>query len=168
MKMKTKIILFIGVLAAAVLVFLVQYEFQLNTSIEIQAEDSVVWDNLTDLQAYPTWNPFILQASGTLTPGGELKITLQGCDSDPMSFQPTLLEVRENRELRWKGKLLLPGIFDGEHIFQIIPQAGGGVLFVQQENFRGFLVWFMRGMLEDSTRCGFTSMNQALKTLSEG
>ena len=38
-----------------------------------------------------------------------------------MTFRPTVLAVNPGRELRWRGQLLLPGIFAGEHSFLIEP-----------------------------------------------
>ena len=34
-----------------------------------------------------------------------------------MTFKPVLLTVKPARELRWRGSLVLPGVFDGEHSF---------------------------------------------------
>jgi len=36
-----------------------------------------------------------------------------------MTFRPTILKAEPERELRWLGRLLLPGLFDGEHVFEI-------------------------------------------------
>ena len=42
-----------------------------------------------------------------------------------MTFAPTVIRAARNQELRWLGRLLLPGVFDGEHSFQLSPTAGG-------------------------------------------
>jgi hypothetical protein len=34
-----------------------------------------------------------------------------------MTFKPTILTLESNKEFRWKGKLGITGIFDGEHYF---------------------------------------------------
>jgi hypothetical protein len=57
-----------------------------------------------------------------------------------VTFKPTVLAVEANRELRWLGRLLVPGVFDGEHSLRIEPLEGGGSRFVQSERFTGVLV----------------------------
>jgi hypothetical protein len=85
-----------------------------------------------------------------------------------MRFRPTLLAVSPMRELRWKGKLVLPGVFDGEHYFQLENAPNGGVLFRQGEKFTGLLVPLFRKSLDGATKQGFVAMNEALKREAEG
>ncbi len=65
------------------------------------------------------------------------------------------------------GRLRLPGLFDGEHIYEIAPLAESGVRFVQREEFRGVLVPLRWKSLETNTRQGFEAMNAALKKRAE-
>jgi hypothetical protein len=58
-----------------------------------------------------------------------------------MILRPRLITVSPNRELRRIRHLLLPGIFDGDHDFQIVPLTGDRVKFVQGEKFSGILAW---------------------------
>ena len=85
-----------------------------------------------------------------------------------MNFRPTVLAVIPNQELRWLGRFLLPGIFDGEHYFQISRLAAGRVRFTQGERFSGVLVPFARASLDGGTKAGFLAMNRALKARAEG
>ena len=80
-----------------------------------------------------------------------------------MTFKPTLIKVEPNRELRWLGRLGMPGLFDGEHIFTIEPLEANRVKFIQREEFSGILVWLILRLVGDNTRRGFEVMNQALK-----
>ena len=77
-----------------------------------------------------------------------------------------VLAAEPNRELRWVGRLLVPGLFDGEHLFLIEPVEATRVRFVQRERFGGILVPFTRKMLA-ATRTGFEHMNLALKSRAE-
>lgn len=83
-----------------------------------------------------------------------------------MTFKPTVQTVDTERELRWRGHLGLPGIFDGEHSFRLEPMVNGGTRFTQAERFRGVLVRLFGGTIE-KTRLGFEEMNQALKQRAE-
>ena len=77
------------------------------------------------------------------------------------------MKKEPDRELRWLGHFLIPGLFDGEHICTIEPLEAGRVRFVQRENFTGLLVpLFMRRMEKDTKR-GFEEMNRALKARAE-
>ena len=79
-----------------------------------------------------------------------------------MTFRPTVLCVAPERELRWLGRLIVPGLFDGEHRFLIEPLEAGRSRFIQSERFSGLLVPLAGGGLE-KTAAGFEQMNVALK-----
>ena len=85
-----------------------------------------------------------------------------------MSFKPRVIRVEPNREFRWLGHFLMPGIIDGEHIIEIEPDGDASCRFVQREEFRGLLVPLMLLMVRKSTERWFNEMNQALKTRVEG
>jgi uncharacterized protein YndB with AHSA1/START domain len=55
---------------------------ELTAEIEIAASPDRVWEVLTDLDAYPAWNPFIRRASGELREGARLEVVIQPPD-DP-------------------------------------------------------------------------------------
>jgi hypothetical protein len=84
-----------------------------------------------------------------------------------MTFRPTVVTVEPARELRWLGRLLIPGLSDGEHRFEIHPLGPGRVRFVQQERFTGVLVPLFARNLDDHTVRGFNAMNAALKSRVE-
>ena len=140
---------------------------ELHSEIEIQASAERVWQVLTDFSSFPQWNPFIRRASGIVRVGERLEVTIQTSGASEMTFRPTVLIAEPNRELRWLGRLLIPGLFDGEHIFAIEPLGAHQVHFVQREIFRGLLVPLFARRLDTDTRRGFEEMNQALKVRAE-
>jgi hypothetical protein len=141
---------------------------RVETEIEIRASAERVWELLTEFASYPRWNPFVRSIEGELIVGQNLSVLIQPPGSGGMRFRPTLLTVSPTRELRWKGKLLLPGVFDGEHYFKLETAPNGGVLFRQGERFTGLLVPLFRKSLDGATRQGFIAMNEALKREAEG
>ena len=142
---------------------------QIRTEIEIGAVPEQVWKVLTDFAAFPTWNPFMRSAEGELKTGARLKVYIRPKNGMGMTIKPTVLKAEPNHELRWLGRLLMPGLFDGEHFFIIEPLGEGQVRFVHGERFTGILIplLVLMGLFKNTLR-GFEEMNQALKVRAEG
>jgi hypothetical protein len=140
---------------------------ELQREIDIDAPPERVWSVVTDFDAYPEWNPFIRRIGGELREGARLEVRIQPPGARAMTFMPRVRAVDPNRELRWLGRLLVPGIFDGEHRLRIEPLGSGRTRFIQSERFSGVLVPLVKGSLE-KTAAGFEQMNAALKARVEG
>ncbi len=134
----------------------------IKTQISIDATPEKVWQILTDFDKYPDWNPFILSLTGVMETGQKINIKLAD-----MSFNPTILKFEKNKEMRWIGKLLFKGLFDGEHSFIIEDNKDGTVTFKHEEIFNGLLVGPFSKKLDTQTKQGFEMMNQKLKELAE-
>jgi hypothetical protein len=142
---------------------------ELRTDIEIAASPERVWRELTDFASFPEWNPLLRAASGEIREGQQIRVTLNA-GKRAMTIKPRLLRVVPNRELAWRGSLPVPGMFTGEHIFEILesePIDGGRVRFRHREKFSGLLVPLLSRMLDGDTRRGFEAMNLALKARAE-
>lgn len=136
------------------------------TSIEIDTTPEKVWSVLTDHEAYPQWNPFIQSISGPLRIGEKLSISIRPPGGRTMTFRPVLLVVDPGRELRWQGRLVLPGIFDGQHFFRI-SKGKGRTMFEHGEQFEGLLVAALSSTRLAQIEHGFMLMNEALKARAE-
>ena len=135
---------------------------EIRTEIEIDAPTSAVWDVLVDTSRYGDWNPFIRRLEGELREGARLEVEIAPPGARGMTFKPTVLEADAGRELRWLGRLLVPGLFDGEHRFGLEALPDGRTRFVQSERFSGILVPFLGKGLR-RTQAGFGQMNEALR-----
>lgn len=140
---------------------------EIITEILINATPEKVWHILTAFDRYSLWNPFIVSLTGNVEKGSRIQVILRPPGKKEMVFTPQVLVFEKNTEFRWLGKLFLPGIFDGEHIFRLIDNGNGTTTFIQQEKFRGFLVPFLTKMLDQNTRKGFEEMNHILKEQAE-
>jgi hypothetical protein len=138
----------------------------LRREIEIDAPSSRVWQVVSDFESYPDWNPFIRSISGRRERGAKLEVRIAPPGGRPMTFRPKVQSLEEGRELRWLGRLLVPGLFDGEHRLLVEPLDPNRSRFVQSERFSGLLVGLLRGVLE-RTEAGFEQMNRALKQRAE-
>ena len=139
----------------------------LKTEIIIDTPSEEIWAVLMNHEAYPEWNPFIKKISGSTKPGDYLETTLQTAGNDPMNFKPVVLKNQFNEEFRWKGKLGMKGIFDGEHYFILEEITPNKTRFIQGEKFTGLLSGLLMKMIGEDTTQGFISMNKALKTRVE-
>lgn len=134
----------------------------LHTEIEIEATPEAVWAVLTDLAAYPDWNPFITSSTGDVVKGAKLVNRLEPPGGRAMTFKPTVTAAERPRVFEWLGRLGVPGVFDGRHRFELVP-TDDGTRLIHTEHFSGVLVPFMKRSLDTHTRAGFEAMNTALK-----
>ncbi|MEO7032891.1 MAG: SRPBCC domain-containing protein [Polyangiaceae bacterium] len=139
---------------------------EIRTELEIAAPASHVWRILTDFPRYGEWNPFITEIAGELAVGRKLRLRLSLPEGRDLQIRPQLLRCDENRELCWRGHLLFPGLFDGQHFFRLEAVGEERTRFVQAENFSGVLVRFSGRTITRAAR-GFVYMNQALKRRAE-
>ena len=73
----------------------------------------------------------------------------------PITFRPVVLTATPWPELRWRGRLLMPGLFDGEHAFQLELLSTAGCRLYHTEHFSGLLVGVVGGSFLDAAREGF-------------
>ena len=137
--MKKALYIFAGSITLLYLVGTVVTQ-NLHTEIDIDASPEVVWNHLIDVEQYPAWNPFIKNVTGTINEGAQIATTIQSPGQDPMDFTPTLLVVEPAKELRWLGRLGIPGLFDGEHYFILESISENETKFIHGENFSGLVM----------------------------
>jgi len=135
---------------------------EIRSETVIGGTPTQVWNVLSDFSRYSEWNPGFEKAEGRAEVGQTLHLTFAKEGGRGMTMHPTVLVADPGRELRWLGRLWIPGIFDGEHCFEIQETELGRVRFVQRERFRGVLVPFLRKMIEVDTLGMFEKVNAAL------
>ncbi|GHU41676.1 hypothetical protein FACS1894111_04320 [Clostridia bacterium] len=137
---------------------------QIETEIQISATPNIVWRILTDFSSYPNWNPFIQWIKGEVKEQNHISIRVVPTGSKGMTFNPIVLSVVENKEIKWLGSAFFKGLFDGEHNFVIQGNEDGTTTFAQREYFSGIFV----GLFDTkNTETGFYAMNRKLKELAE-
>lgn len=137
------------------------------SEITIKASPEKVWQEFTNFENYPDWNPFIKSLKGKPIVGNKIEVLLAPPEKKGMTFKPKVLVFDSTFQLTWIGKLFIKGIFDGEHTFLIKDNKDGTTTFIQFERFRGILIPFLKKMLNENTLKGFNHMNDALKKRCE-
>src|SRR5688572_19707785 len=110
----------------------------IRTEIVINAPKEKVWDILTNFPAYANWNPFIIHIAGALKTGSKVSVHMLA-NGKKYKFKPKLLKVIPNQYFDWMGSMLVKGIFDGHHYFEIEEITPNQVNLRQGENFSGIL-----------------------------
>ncbi len=140
---------------------------ELTSEIEIDASPETVWQVLTDFDSYSEWNPVEIEMKGRPVEGTILEHTSKLPGSSPMTFRPTIVEVRPNEVLQWDGRLFLPRLFDVRHRFALQSIGDARTRLRQSEQFRGLLIPFVGGTLR-KTQEAFGIANNAIKARAEG
>jgi hypothetical protein len=140
---------------------------EIKTEILIDATPEKIWAILTNFEDYANWNPFIKSIQGKVEIGSKIMARIEPPQSKGMTFYPKVLAYETQKEFRWLGHLFFPGLFDGEHIFELIEHSNGTTTFIQREKFNGILIPLFKKMLDNNTIAGFNLMNAKLKELAE-
>jgi len=139
---------------------------KIETEILINASKNQVWKALMSHQSYEIWNPFIKSIKGSPIEGNQIEVTMEIEGRKPMAFKPEILINKIQSEFRWKGKMFVKGLFDGEHYFKL-EESKNGTKLIHGEIFSGMLVGVVLKSIEENTLKGFQAMNEALKNLIE-
>lgn len=126
-----------------------------------------IWNILTNFDEYELWNPFMTKVQGDAKLGAKIKVQIRTKSKKQRIYHPIITRFEINKELRWKGKSFLPGIFDGERIFLIEKSADNKIAFYHKELFSGLGVKLVGNKLDENLSEGFEKMNQALKKRAE-
>lgn len=135
---------------------------KIETTLIIPASTQQVWSVLMDYTSYPQWNPFIIKISGKTEVNQTLQVTISPKPNNTMDFTPTVLKNDITQEFRWKGKLWVDGIFDGEHYFILESLGDHQTKFIHGEQFTGLLAAPLFKLIKENTKKGFEAMNLKL------
>jgi len=137
----------------------------ISREVRIEAAPDVVWGQAANFEKYGEWNPFFTSIEGKLAPGEKVRVTMQPVGKKKQSFSPKILSVEPGTGWVWRGRLGIPGLFDGRHTFTMQRTGDGAVVFRQEERFSGILVPFVgfRPYIQ-----GWERMNEALAERAEG
>lgn len=139
----------------------------IETNIVIDSTPEKIWDVLTNFEEYELWNPFMTKVVGNAILGSKIEVNIKTISGKNRSYYPIITKCEINKELRWRGKSFLPGVFDGERVFVLEKSDDDKVSFSHKEIFSGLGVKLVGNKLDENLREGFVRMNEALKVRAE-
>ncbi len=133
----------------------------IDTHIDIDAPPCAVYETVAAFERYPEWNPYHIRVAGSGVVGEPLEVRVARPDGVAVDVpHVTLLEAKPCHALVWGGGV--PGIFRGEHRFDLRERDGGGTHMSHTEVFSGLLIGFADLPVPVLTE-GYERMNQALR-----
>jgi hypothetical protein len=132
----------------------------IESRLETTATPEELWAVLMDFPSYANWNPMVVSISGEPELGRALEVKISLKNGRRLTFRPSIVEYEAGRRFAWLGKVLIRGLFDGLHRFEIVGN-GSGATFIHGEEFRGLLPPLL-GKLMNDTHDSLAAMNEAL------
>jgi hypothetical protein len=137
-----------------------------RNEIEIEATPEQVWEVLTDLNGYASWNPLLYRGEGKVALGETVEVAARTASKD-MTFVCKVSKVEPHREFAWKFHVIHPILFRGLHIFQIEPIDANKIRYIDREQFEGLLLPMQAKDLTTNGLDAMVAMGEALKTRCE-
>src|SRR3954451_19438209 len=100
-----------------------------RASSVITASAQAVWDVLTDVGAWPSWDSGVVRVEGS--PALGQKVTVFPEVNPKRGFPVTLVDLRPGAGMTWRGGMPL-GLFVGTRTFTLADEAHGRVTFEMQ------------------------------------
>ena len=138
-----------------------------QTTFDINAPASRVWQVLTDLERYAEWNPQIPSASGRLEVGGRIRLRLALPGRPTLDLSATIEEVLPERLLTWRGHVVRPWFFEGYRKFALQPIDGGGTSVTHVEDIHGLLAPLFSVLMGAAVAKSQQMLNAALRARAE-
>jgi len=163
--MKKLILILIILILSACLILWVKGNAmrEIQTEIEIGAPPEKVWSILVNIENWNKWNPIINQASGVVSVGSELTITMRGeGGKDGPKYMPIVTSLQEPKLFVWRAKMISDILFANGRVSEL-EKTVTGTRLINKETFRGMLMPLFWGKLSSHVPSMLNEMNDALK-----
>jgi catechol 2,3-dioxygenase-like lactoylglutathione lyase family enzyme len=130
------------------------------TSIEINGSPEVIWDTLSQFDAYQKWNPMLRNVRTELKEGAKVSFEVLRNNGRKLKLNARIVKIDKTRNLAWRGGN--SAILSGEHYFSIEQVDESRCTFHHGEHFRGALMpLFLPALKNVESR--YQAMNNAIK-----
>lgn len=161
------IILIVVAIAASALYLTGILKKEVNTAAVIIAPREKVWEALTAFEEYEAWETSLRFDVPPRAVGREFSFHyVDDKGNAGMTYNAELLALDAPEIIRWKGMIVAPILFSGEHEITLKNNGDGSTTLARREVFDGVLVPFYGGIVRDSEK-NLDLLNQRLKTYVE-
>jgi hypothetical protein len=135
--------------------------------IGVEAPAEVIWEVISDLKSWESWNKLYPKAAGEIHIGSVLDVTLAIPGEAPRQIQPTVLEWVPNEQLHWR-LTMLGGLVKATRYFEIETLAEANCIVSNGEILGGLMGPRIGKRMARTLYRAFIEMNEALKARAEG
>jgi hypothetical protein len=140
------------------------FKHDIQTTIDIEASRTKIWEVLLDLSRYDDWNPMLRNVHTGLQTGDAVSFEVLREGNKPLKLKAKIITRDEETELSWRGGSA--ALISGHHYFRIEPLGKERCRFHHGEYFKGILVPLLKSTLRDAPDL-YRAMNEALKSRVE-
>jgi uncharacterized protein YndB with AHSA1/START domain len=129
----------------------------LRGAIDVDAAPDLVWDVLSTIEGWPTWNPEVRSASlqGELAEGTSFR-----WKAGPSTLESTLVSVTAPKEIAWTGRSLGLSVI---HVYTLEPHDGKTMVRTS-ESVEGMPARLFRGSIkrrmDESIEAGLAALKK--------
>ncbi|MDB5972527.1 MAG: hypothetical protein JWQ90_4977 [Hydrocarboniphaga sp.] len=140
--------------------------FIIDKTIEIKAPASIVWEVITDLAAYPQWNPFCVACSSTLKPGDPIDLTVK-LFARPQKQREWIKQHVPGKRLGYSMKPVPLGALSSHRSHEVKSIGNDRTRYASRFELRGWMVPLVRGLMGAKLEAGFAGMTDGIRLRAE-
>ncbi len=137
-----------------------------SIKIEIDAPVSRVWDILTDLEAYPRWNPFTYRVESSLVVGEPALLYVRMSPTHERLQPEIVTSCIPQKQLSWRSNT--PAFILRANRLQVVEAIDAShTRYYTHETFSGLLEPLVMRLYRRDVERGFNAVCHALKAYAE-
>ncbi len=140
--------------------------FAIDREADIAAPAAVVWQVITDLQAYGEWNDFVPECRSTLRPGDpiEMQVRLGKATSRQVEW---MTAFDEGRGFSYRMKPVPLGALWSERVHRIEALGDARSRYRTHFELNGWLSGLVRALMRSKLEQGFGAMTRGIQQRAE-
>lgn len=140
---------------------------RVRAEVEVDAPVERVWEVLTDLAAYPDWNPFTRRVESSLEPGAPVHLHTRLRRERLAHRVEFVTAIEPPTRLCWGAHIGARFLLLAERCQVLTRLDGGRTRYVTEDTISGLLTPLVMTFWGEPMRRGFSEMALALKARAE-
>ncbi len=140
---------------------------RIDHTLEIEAPAEVVWQVLTDFDAYGEWNPFVVEATCALDVGSAMDMRVRVLPFMAQSQREWVTSVEPGRGFCYAMSMTPGRALRSERCHRVEPLLPERCRYESRFEIAGPLSAVVKGLLGGQLRRGFGEMSAAVKVRAE-